>query len=191
MSKIKLEIAVDATPEKVWEVLGDFGNVYKWSPAVISSASKSGHERGSDAIGRCEGPGFGTVAETVTDWTEGEGFTFEVEATGPVKKGISEWRIRTEGGDTFVSVAFDFPTLMGYDSDDPLSEGEVGKCGVAIASLADMPTLVPRTRRISGSPARTSCTCRPTQMPIALSRMASSSGTFKSAIKATESGESS
>ncbi|MBT8462231.1 MAG: methylmalonyl-CoA mutase, partial [Gemmatimonadetes bacterium] len=44
-------------------------------------------------------------------------------------------------GTTGLSVAFDFPTLMGYDSDDPLSEGEVGKCGVAIASLADMETL--------------------------------------------------
>jgi methylmalonyl-CoA mutase N-terminal domain/subunit len=44
-------------------------------------------------------------------------------------------------GQTGLSVAFDFPTLMGYDSDDPLSDGEVGKCGVAISSLADMETL--------------------------------------------------
>jgi methylmalonyl-CoA mutase N-terminal domain/subunit len=44
-------------------------------------------------------------------------------------------------GQTGLSVAFDFPTLMGYDSDDPLCEGEVGKCGVAISSLADMETL--------------------------------------------------
>jgi methylmalonyl-CoA mutase N-terminal domain/subunit len=46
-----------------------------------------------------------------------------------------------EHGQTGLSVAFDFPTLMGYDSDDPRSEGEVGKCGVAISSLADMETL--------------------------------------------------
>lgn len=44
------------------------------------------------------------------------------------------------GGDG-LSVAFDLPTLMGRDSDDPESEGEVGKCGVAIDSLADMETL--------------------------------------------------
>src|SRR6267378_1147389 len=44
-------------------------------------------------------------------------------------------------GQTGLSVAFDFPTLMGYDSDHPRSEGEVGKCGVAISSLADMETL--------------------------------------------------
>jgi methylmalonyl-CoA mutase, N-terminal domain len=44
-------------------------------------------------------------------------------------------------GQTGVSVAFDLPTLMGYDADHPLSEGEVGKCGVAISSLADMEVL--------------------------------------------------
>jgi methylmalonyl-CoA mutase N-terminal domain/subunit len=46
-----------------------------------------------------------------------------------------------ERGQTGLSVAFDLPTLMGYDSDHPMSEGEVGVCGVAIDSLADMETL--------------------------------------------------
>ncbi len=41
-------------------------------------------------------------------------------------------------GQTGLSTAFDLPTLMGRDSDDPLSLGEVGRCGVAVASLADM-----------------------------------------------------
>ncbi len=44
------------------------------------------------------------------------------------------------GGDG-LSVAFDLPTLMGRDSDDPLSEGEVGKCGVAVDTLADLEDL--------------------------------------------------
>lgn len=46
-----------------------------------------------------------------------------------------------EHGETGLSVAFDFPTLYGYDSDHPLSRGEVGKCGVAISSLQDMEVL--------------------------------------------------
>ena len=46
-----------------------------------------------------------------------------------------------EQGQTGLSVAFDLPTLMGYDADHALSEGEVGKCGVAISSLEDMETL--------------------------------------------------
>lgn len=44
-------------------------------------------------------------------------------------------------GQTGLSVAFDYPTLFGYDSDNPLSQGEVGRCGVAIDSLADMEAL--------------------------------------------------
>jgi methylmalonyl-CoA mutase N-terminal domain/subunit len=46
-----------------------------------------------------------------------------------------------EHGGGGLSVAFDLPTLMGYDSDHPASEGEVGKCGVAIDSLEDMEIL--------------------------------------------------
>ena len=46
-----------------------------------------------------------------------------------------------EHGQTGLSTAFDLPTLMGRDSDDPMSEGEVGICGVAISSLADMELL--------------------------------------------------
>ena len=46
-----------------------------------------------------------------------------------------------EHGQTGLSTAFDLPTLMGRDADDPLSEGEVGICGVAISSLADMEIL--------------------------------------------------
>ena len=46
-----------------------------------------------------------------------------------------------EQGQTGLSIAFDLPTLMGIDSDSPLSEGEVGKCGVAVDSLEDMELL--------------------------------------------------
>src|SRR5579862_385613 len=44
-------------------------------------------------------------------------------------------------GQTGLSVAFDFPTLMGHDSDHPRSKGEVGRCGVAISTTDDMETL--------------------------------------------------
>jgi len=51
------------------------------------------------------------------------------------------YRYLLEQGTTGLSVAFDLPTQIGYDSDDPMSVGEVGKVGVAIDSLADMETL--------------------------------------------------
>ncbi len=51
------------------------------------------------------------------------------------------YRMLIENGATGLSCAFDLPTQIGYDSDDPISEGEVGKVGVAIDSLADMEVL--------------------------------------------------
>jgi methylmalonyl-CoA mutase N-terminal domain/subunit len=53
----------------------------------------------------------------------------------------SRYRFLLERGQTGLSVAFDMPTLMGLDSDDPRSEGEVGRCGVAVDSLDDMRVL--------------------------------------------------
>jgi methylmalonyl-CoA mutase N-terminal domain/subunit len=53
----------------------------------------------------------------------------------------ARYRYLLAQGQSGLSVAFDLPTLMGYDSDHPASRGEVGKCGVAISSLADMETL--------------------------------------------------
>jgi methylmalonyl-CoA mutase N-terminal domain/subunit len=51
------------------------------------------------------------------------------------------YRYLLSQGQTGLSVAFDLPTLMGYDSDDPLAEGEVGRCGAPVSSLEDMEAL--------------------------------------------------
>jgi methylmalonyl-CoA mutase N-terminal domain/subunit len=60
---------------------------------------------------------------------------------GSAKDTNERYKFLLAAGQTGLSVAFDFPTLMGYDSDHPRSEGEVGKCGVAISSLGDMEVL--------------------------------------------------
>src|SRR5260221_7430340 len=74
-------------------------------------------------------------------------------ASGPAEDTNRRFRYLLEHGQTGLSVAFDLPTLMGRDSDDPLAEGEVGREGVAIDTLADMEVLfqdIP-LRRISTS----------------------------------------
>jgi methylmalonyl-CoA mutase N-terminal domain/subunit len=53
----------------------------------------------------------------------------------------ARYKYLLEHGETGLSVAFDFPTLNGYDTDDPEARGEFGKCGVAVSSLADMEIL--------------------------------------------------
>src|SRR5215510_13852651 len=61
---------------------------------------------------------------------------------GTAAESNSRYRYLLEHGTTGLSVAFDLPTQIGYDSDDAASAGEVGRTGVAIDSLEDMETLL-------------------------------------------------
>lgn len=60
---------------------------------------------------------------------------------GTAKESNKRYKYLLEKGQTGLSVAFDMPTIMGYDSDHPRSRGEVGRCGVAVDSLQDMEIL--------------------------------------------------
>src|SRR4249920_1318922 len=61
---------------------------------------------------------------------------------GSAEETNARFRYLLERGQTGLSVAFDLPTQLGYDSDDPLAEGEVGRTGVAIDSIGDMAALL-------------------------------------------------
>ena len=64
----------------------------------------------------------------------------------------ARYRFLLDQGQTGLSVAFDLPTQIGYDSDAPQAQGEVGKVGVAIDSIADMRTLFDRIPWIASPP---------------------------------------
>ncbi|MBN2568811.1 MAG: methylmalonyl-CoA mutase, partial [Deltaproteobacteria bacterium] len=73
----------------------------------------------------------------------GRYWTFRMFAgMGSAKDTNERWHLLLKNGQTGLSTAFDFPTLMGYDSDSPNSRGEVGKCGVAIDTLEDFLVLM-------------------------------------------------
>lgn len=61
---------------------------------------------------------------------------------GTAEETNKRFKYLLEHGETGLSIAYDFPTLYGRDSDDPLAEGEVGTCGVAMSSLEDMEILL-------------------------------------------------
>src|SRR6476661_7550246 len=61
---------------------------------------------------------------------------------GTAEETNARFKYLLEHGQTGLSVAFDLPTLYGYDTDAPETLGEFGKCGVAISSLADMEALL-------------------------------------------------
>ena len=60
---------------------------------------------------------------------------------GSAEETNQRYKYLLDHGETGLSVAFDYPTLYGYDTDHPMSRGEFGKCGVAISSLKDMEIL--------------------------------------------------
>jgi methylmalonyl-CoA mutase N-terminal domain/subunit len=94
----------------------------------------------SSSIGR---PGeFPYVRGVYPDMYRGKVWTMRQYAGyATASESNARYRYLLDHGQTGLSVAFDLPTQMGYDSDDPVADGEVGKVGVAIDSLDDMRAL--------------------------------------------------
>jgi methylmalonyl-CoA mutase N-terminal domain/subunit len=89
----------------------------------------------------------------------GREWTFRMfSGMGSAEDTNRRWHHLLKEGETGLSTAFDFPTLMGYDSDSPRARGECGKCGVAIDTLRDFEIL---TRRIPLDSVTTSMTINP------------------------------
>src|SRR3989475_4219004 len=145
---------------------GDLANESKrWSETTYAKAKERGGEReDSDFSTSSADVGLLYTPEDVddVDYNYDIGYPGEYPYTRGVQASMYRgrlWSIRqyagygTAGetnkrfrfllkeGQPGLSVAFDLPTQLGYDSDDPLSEGEVGKVGVAIDTLADMETM--------------------------------------------------
>jgi len=126
----------------------------EWDAKVVKNLAKS-PERQKFTVARVYTP----VNVADNDYLTGAGFPGEYPFTRGIQPTMYRgrfWTMRIYGGfasaeetnarykylmeqgTTGLSVAFDLPTQIGYDSDDPMSAGEVGKVGVAINSLADM-----------------------------------------------------
>ena len=84
-----------------------------------------------------------------------------VRPTTPIGDSSICWKTRGHESEHWFVDGFDLPTLMGRDSDDPLSAGEVGRCGVAIDTIEDMERLyadipLDKSRSLKPSTARSS-----------------------------------
>jgi methylmalonyl-CoA mutase N-terminal domain/subunit len=99
---------------------------------------------GWDAQRRLGSPGRYPYTRGIrADMYRGRPWTFrQYSGFGTAEATNERWKLLLASGSTGLSCAFDLPTQMGYDSDHPRAEGEVGKVGVAIDSLADMRVLL-------------------------------------------------
>ena len=97
-----------------------------------------------DAPGELELPGeYPFTRGPYRDMYRGKPWTIRQYAGfASAEESNARYRYLLERGQTGLSIAFDLPTQLGYDSDDPRALGEVGRTGVAIDSLADMEILL-------------------------------------------------
>ena len=90
----------------------------------------------------CPGSRRSRAGSTATCTADGPGRSGSTPGFASAEESNARYRYLLEQGQTGLSVAFDLPTQLGLDSDDPRAEGEVGRTGVAIDSLADMELLL-------------------------------------------------
>ncbi len=134
--KSTLKLALDKTPERQKEFTTVSGYPIR---RLYTQVDLDGWDSARDLSFPGEPPytrGIHATMHRSRQWTMRQFAGF-----GTAEDTNERFRYLLAQGQTGLSTAFDLPTLMGYDADHALAEGEVGKCGVAISSLADMEVL--------------------------------------------------
>ncbi len=107
-------VRIDASKDRVWEVLSDLGSIYKWNPGIAHSFTTSDGATGDNARRQCDLPGGGFLRERTFNWSEGEGFTIEVYETSlPLKESFVDFRATPEGEATVVNLKMDYKLKYG------------------------------------------------------------------------------
>ena len=111
---IKANLMINAPAKEVWAVLADFNNVYTWAPTVTHSAALNGKNNEVGAGRSCSITGFGDIEEIITQWQEGENFTFTISDLGPLTLANSRWQIDTTSDNmTKLTVDFNYQLKFG------------------------------------------------------------------------------
>ncbi len=116
MTTITREIKIDASQEKVWEILADFGGIYKFNPGVSSSHSTSSANSGVGATRHCDLLPAGSVEERIFEWKEGQAYKVEIysgKGTPPFKSAVGQLEAKPDGNGTLVRMRFEYSLKFG------------------------------------------------------------------------------
>ena len=114
MGSFTTSVRIDASKDRVWEVLSDLGAIYKWNPGIAHSFTTSDAARGDNAMRQCDLPDGGFLRERAFNWSEGEGFTIEIYDTSlPLKESFVDFRATPEGEATVVNLKMDYKLKFG------------------------------------------------------------------------------
>jgi carbon monoxide dehydrogenase subunit G len=109
-------VCVDAPVERVWAVLSDLEAIHHWSPTIRQSYCVGEQSRGVDTVRVCELGGNVAVTETMTEWREGESFTYVGTGVPLVKRARNHWRVEAQGARTLVTTVAEVEFRGAYSS---------------------------------------------------------------------------
>ena len=89
--EVRTDITINTPIDTVWDALKDFGNVSEWAPSVTKSHYLNSKRNSVGTARHCDIKGFGSIQEYITDWQEGEGFSYSVTPLGPLDASNSSW----------------------------------------------------------------------------------------------------
>ena len=106
MSSFATEIKIDAPVDVVWEVLADYGAIYRWNPGVVASHVTTEEGTGVGACRHCDLGGRNYLDEEVIEWENSQRLTVRIVGTNlPFKSADIRFTLRPESGGTVVTVA--------------------------------------------------------------------------------------
>lgn len=116
MTRLTREVTIDAPAASVWEVLADFGAVYRYNPNVERSHSTSEAKQGVGAARHCDLIPNGTLEERIVDWTEGKSYLVDIyggSKVPPFKQALAQLVVRPNGHGAIVTGTLEYSLRFG------------------------------------------------------------------------------
>ena len=115
MPKLVRQIAINASKEKVWEVLADFSGAANWAPTILESRSTTEANGGVGAERTCKHVKMGNIEERIVAWEDGRSLSYDVikGLPFPMKSLNNTWAVSTLGDGALVTLTMDFGMKLG------------------------------------------------------------------------------
>ena len=114
MRKLEQRIVAGVSPQAVWKVLSEFGNVDQWAPGMLSSSLSGGQTRGVGTHRVMQHRWGFRIEESVTRWVDGQGMSWVLlKAPFPMQNVLETWDLEEQGGGTRITTTVSYEMGVG------------------------------------------------------------------------------